>query len=486
MCKHRQIGLNLYRFNLEGVFVAVLLGLLNQPAHATTIRVPADQPTIQAGVDAVSESDTVLVAPGTYTGPGNYDILLDGKGLVVRSEAGAAATIIDCEGNGRGFRLEGPMATDPVIKGFTIKNGDGGDRGGGVYCFGCTAMIEQCVISNSTADNGGAIYVRGNNISCFTKHCTFVGNSASIRGAVCVGWGAVSLYFENCTAYGNESLAGNSLFWAHYNAAISLSCCDVYGNVPGDWFGYIAAQYGVDDNIRSHPLFCDVEGGAYGLHVASPLLPENSPCGELVGALGIGCNGCYDIDNDGLCAAEDNCPAIANSDQLDTDENGMGDACEDNDGDSHPNAHDNCPDIVNWEQTDKDGDGIGDECDADLDGDGIANEADNCPVNYNPGQEDRNSDGRGDVCCCVDNVGDANDIGGPEPTIGDLSVMIDAKFITGTCLGLIQCLAKADFNQSGGCDPTCKDITIGDISMLIDYLFISVWLQGPPDCLDCP
>jgi len=86
--------------------------------------------------------------------------------------------------------------------------------------------------------------------------------------------------------------------------------------------------------------------------------------------------------------------------------------------------------------------------------------------------------------CCIDRVGDANAVGGDEPTIGDVSVMIDAKFITGTCDGIIACLTEADINQSGGVDPTCDDITIGDISVLIDYLFIT----GPsgvilPECL---
>ncbi|MCD6249657.1 MAG: hypothetical protein J7J98_04915 [candidate division Zixibacteria bacterium] len=88
-----------------------------------------------------------------------------------------------------------------------------------------------------------------------------------------------------------------------------------------------------------------------------------------------------------------------------------------------------------------------------------------------------------DPTCCQGRVGDANGVGGDEPTIGDISVMIDAKFITGACDGIIGCLKEADINQSGGADPTCNDITIGDISMLIDYLFITGSSLGLADCL---
>lgn len=88
--------------------------------------------------------------------------------------------------------------------------------------------------------------------------------------------------------------------------------------------------------------------------------------------------------------------------------------------------------------------------------------------------------------CCVSHPGDANGNGADEPTIGDVSAIIDAKFITGSCAGILACLAEADVNLSGGCNPTCSDITIGDISMLIDYLFISgLDPIGLPNCLDC-
>ncbi len=88
-----------------------------------------------------------------------------------------------------------------------------------------------------------------------------------------------------------------------------------------------------------------------------------------------------------------------------------------------------------------------------------------------------------DTGCCVGRVGDANGQGGDEPTIGDISVTIDAKFITGTCVGILECFTEADVNQSGGTDADCDDITISDISTLIDYLFITGSPLLLPDCL---
>lgn len=87
--------------------------------------------------------------------------------------------------------------------------------------------------------------------------------------------------------------------------------------------------------------------------------------------------------------------------------------------------------------------------------------------------------------CCAGRVGDANGLGGDEPTISDISVMIDARFISGTC-NVVACLTEADVNQSGGMSPTCNDITIGDILVLIDYLFITGPSLGLADCLDYP
>ena len=82
--------------------------------------------------------------------------------------------------------------------------------------------------------------------------------------------------------------------------------------------------------------------------------------------------------------------------------------------------------------------------------------------------------------CCVSRVGDANNSGDDEPTISDVSTLIDHLFITQAPL---VCYPEGDINQSGGPYPHTDDITIGDISILIDYLFITGPELGLPDCL---
>jgi uncharacterized repeat protein (TIGR03803 family) len=70
----------------------------------------------------------------------------------------------------------------------------------------------------------------------------------------------------------------------------------------------------------------------------------------------------------------------------------------DNDGDGRLDGSDNCPLVANADQLDTDGDGLGNACDPDDDNDGVADAGDNCLLVPNPAQADTSGDGIGDVC----------------------------------------------------------------------------------------
>jgi len=73
----------LRRICVATVSLILLLGTAVTQAQQT-INVPAGQPTIQAGINAANNGDTVLVAPGTYVENVNFG----GKAITVASSGG--------------------------------------------------------------------------------------------------------------------------------------------------------------------------------------------------------------------------------------------------------------------------------------------------------------------------------------------------------------------------------------------------------------
>ena len=71
-------------------FSLVIAFTLSNSLQASTILVPTAQPTIQAGIDAATNGDTVSVAAGLYV----ENINFNGMTIVVTSENGAEVTTI--------------------------------------------------------------------------------------------------------------------------------------------------------------------------------------------------------------------------------------------------------------------------------------------------------------------------------------------------------------------------------------------------------
>jgi hypothetical protein len=134
--------------------IASLLVLAAAPAAAAAIiNVPASQLTIQAGIDAASNGDTVVVAPGTYA----ERIDFKGKAIEVRSSAGPATTIIDGGGLPNVVSFKTGENRSSVLRGFTVTNGaygQDGFRGIGILINQASPTVVGNVVTRNTAPEG--------------------------------------------------------------------------------------------------------------------------------------------------------------------------------------------------------------------------------------------------------------------------------------------------------------------------------------------
>src|SRR5690348_7053530 len=115
MSKERLSVLSMWIFRCA----LVCLGCAALAYAQTTINVPADQPTIQAAINAAQPGDTVLVAPGTYF----ENINFQGKSITVASSSGPEVTTIDGGNLDTVVNFPPEAGAGATLRGFTITHG---------------------------------------------------------------------------------------------------------------------------------------------------------------------------------------------------------------------------------------------------------------------------------------------------------------------------------------------------------------------------
>ena len=220
---------------IDSIEVEVVDSLLEE--SIPVVHVPADQPTIQAGIDAAYSGGEVVVAPGTY----DEIIDFDGKAITLRSSGGAAVTIIDATGAadpGDGkpvVRCDNGESASTVLDGFTITGGTGETglsgaafaRGGGMFNNGTSPTVTNCTFSGNTVNfHGGGMF----NIvsSPAVTNCTFDGNSAGSGGGMS-NFATSDPIVANCKFSGNTAeQAGGGIF--NNGSSPTVANCKFNGN----------------------------------------------------------------------------------------------------------------------------------------------------------------------------------------------------------------------------------------------------------------
>jgi parallel beta-helix repeat protein len=272
------------------IFLAISAALLflAVPTTAATIHVPDEQPTIQAGIDAASYGDTVVVACGTYY---EHDIVMK-SGVCLRSETGQADCVtVDAQQMSRVFMCNG-VDSSARVEGLTITGGslDGYNHGGGMYCLNSSPTVVDCVFHNNVVyANGGGMYCEGSSPTLL--RCTFWDNSTSGMGD---GGGLYcrdnsSPTLTDCHFSANSGTFGGGMFCV-FGSSATLLDCRFSGNIAhaGGVGGgmYCGASAPSLTGVLFSGNTADGSGGGMYVHDSSPALTGCTLTGNDAGSSG--------------------------------------------------------------------------------------------------------------------------------------------------------------------------------------------------------
>ncbi len=204
-----------------------------------------DFASIQAGIDAAVDGDTVLVAPGEYviTEP----VTFRGKAITVKSEGGPDETTIRMGtpadiNRGSVVVFENGETTASILEGFTITGGisswvssANAYAGGGIYFNASSGSLINCAVVKNRADNGGGGGVSAAyGSSPILTNCSLTGNSAILAGGGVLCYINSSMTMTDCIISGNSSLSLGGGVYGGSNSSITMTNCTIISNTAQD------------------------------------------------------------------------------------------------------------------------------------------------------------------------------------------------------------------------------------------------------------
>lgn len=230
------------------IFTMILVAVAFIPTSATIINVPDDYETIQEGIDASSDGDTVLVQPGAYVENINFNghnITLGSLFLTTGDTSYISATIIDGDSSGSVVTFESGEDSAAVITGFTIQNGYTELAGGGINCYYSSPTINNNIIYENSA------YSFGGGICCTDANSTIINNSI-VGNSVEFFGGGISCIRSNLTISNNTI---NDNISSHFGGGINCGDCNpiISNNIISENFSN-GNGGGINCKNNSNPL----------------------------------------------------------------------------------------------------------------------------------------------------------------------------------------------------------------------------------------
>ncbi len=111
--------------------------------------------TVLGGLLAADNGDTLVLAPGVYSGAGNTNLLLGEVSVVIRGAAGAAATFVDGGGADRVATFLVGSSPAVVLDSLTIRNGLLGAGGTILHQDSSFGQLKDCVVEGPPAAQAG-------------------------------------------------------------------------------------------------------------------------------------------------------------------------------------------------------------------------------------------------------------------------------------------------------------------------------------------
>jgi len=232
--------------------------------------------SIQDAIDAATDSQTVIVCPGTY-----YENLeFDGKNITVQSTDPSdstviASTIIDGGGIGEVVTFLGGDTSN--LEGFTIQNGNA-NSGAGIYVFSSTPIIRYNTIKNNTADFGGGIALLNNSQATITHNIIRDNTGTGSGGGLYVNNSFPSIT-HNTIQDNTSGFGGGGIYLYEYcNSTISNNT--ISGNQASDNGGGISVHHYSNPYIGSNIIAGNTAtkegGGIHVSHYCDPTLNLNN------------------------------------------------------------------------------------------------------------------------------------------------------------------------------------------------------------------